>query len=407
MRTLIFFTIFFGLPVLDIAWWLWADRALRPLKRATPWRWLLAAFMVFQLGMFIGVVFFRRSGIRAELPPTLLSFVYLWHLFILPTTVVLWMAVAIGSRVARRLMKADERVAAPDPEPRAEASPAPGPVLSRRQVLAAAAVAVPPLMSGGLIAYAAPQWSHFRIRRITIPMASLPASLDGLTIAHLSDVHVGRFTREHHLPAIADAANALKPDLTVMTGDLIDFSMRDLPAAIDFMKRLDPKHGLFMCEGNHDLFEDHLGFERRVIGAGIPLLLNESQTVRVRGADVQVLGLRWGSPGAGRETRLEEHMSDVTRLVDPDALSILLAHHPHAFDRAAPGGINLTLAGHTHGGQLMLTEGVGIGPVMFKYWSGLYRKDDAALVVSNGAGNWFPLRVNAPAEIVHVTLRKA
>ena len=93
-----------------------------------------------------------------------------------------------------------------------------------------------------------------------------------------------------------------------------------------------------------------------------------------------------------------------------DAFQILLAHHPHAFDPAAAVGIPLTLAGHTHGGQIMLTDQLGAGPAMYRYWSGLYHKQaahrDAALVVSNGVGNWFPLRINAPAEIVHITLRR-
>ena len=69
-------------------------------------------------------------------------------------------------------------------------------------------------------------------------------------------------------------------------------------------------------------------------------------------------------------------------------------------------GIPLTLSGHTHGGQLMLNERLGAGPVMFRYWSGLYRKGASRLVVSNGVGNWFPLRTQAPAEIIHLTLRR-
>src|SRR5690606_267402 len=96
--------------------------------------------------------------------------------------------------------------------------------------------------------------------------------------------------------------------------------------------------------------------------------------------------------------------------VAPDAFPILLAHHPHAFDAAAAAGIPLTVSGHTHGGQLMLSEGVGFGPLMYRYWSGLYRNpahNEAALVVSNGVGNWFPLRTRAPAEIIHLTLRPA
>src|SRR5690606_32559074 len=90
----------------------------------------------------------------------------------------------------------------------------------------------------------------------------------------------------------------------------------------------------------------------------------------------------------------------------PGAFSLLLAHHPHAFDAARAAGINLTLGGHTHGGQLMLPGDVGFGPLMYRYWSGLYRDaTGSAAFISNGAGNWFPLRTFAPAEIAVLTLR--
>jgi predicted MPP superfamily phosphohydrolase len=98
----------------------------------------------------------------------------------------------------------------------------------------------------------------------------------------------------------------------------------------------------------------------------------------------------------------------VYSFTSPGAFPILLAHHPHAFDAAAVAGIPLTVSGHTHGGQLMLSESVGFGPLMYRYWSGLYRKpahNGASLVVSNGVGNWFPVRLRAPAEIIHLTMR--
>ncbi len=75
---------------------------------------------------------------------------------------------------------------------------------------------------------------------------------------------------------------------------------------------------------------------------------------------------------------------------------ILLAHHPHLFDIAE--SVDLVLAGHTHGGQIMVGP-VGFGPVFFKYWSGLYQRGTTSMVVSNGCGDWFPCRIGAPAEI--------
>jgi predicted MPP superfamily phosphohydrolase len=67
----------------------------------------------------------------------------------------------------------------------------------------------------------------------------------------------------------------------------------------------------------------------------------------------------------------------------------------------------LVLSGHTHGGQIMLNKTIGLGPLRFRYWSGLYEKPNSKLIVSNGVGNWFPLRVNAPAEILKITLHPA
>ena len=107
-----------------------------------------------------------------------------------------------------------------------------------------------------------------------------------------------------------------------------------------------------------------------------------------------------------RDAGISDSMQILLPQIDPDAFAILLAHHPHAFDAAADAGIPLTLSGHTHGGQLMLSQNIGVGPMMFRYWSGIYQKAKSQLVVSNGVGNWFPLRINAPAEIAHITLQK-
>src|SRR5690606_5613321 len=106
------------------------------------------------------------------------------------------------------------------------------------------------------------------------------------------------------------------------------------------------------------------------------------------------------------EDAIAASMEELLRLRDPDAFPILLAHHPHAFDPAADAGLPLVFAGHTHGGQLMVNANFGFGPAMFRYWSGIYRKENSTLVVSNGVGNWFPLRTAAPAEILHLTLRR-
>jgi predicted MPP superfamily phosphohydrolase len=287
----------------------------------------------------------------------------------------------------------------------------PSPTISRRQMLAGvAAIAAPPLVTAIGVARAIPQLDDFRIRQLHLALPGLPPNLDGLRIAHLSDIHVGRYTRRGTLPKIVDAVNGLKADLVLFTGDLIDLSLDDLDRGIDAMKRIDPRHGLAMIEGNHDLIENADAFDRRTKAAGLPLLVDEAMTIPIRGERVQLLGMRWGSASGDRRRAGDQSFQQSLQRLLPQrengAHPILLAHHPHAFDAAAAAGLPLTLSGHTHGGQLMLNERLGFGPVFFRYWSGLYRKSVSQLVVSNGVGNWFPLRTNAPAEIVELVLHE-
>src|SRR5205807_10330876 len=138
----------------------------------------------------------------------------------------------------------------------------------------------------------------------------------------------------------------------------------------------------------------------------IPFLLDESVLITVRGTPLQLLGLSWTRARENRNVAIAASVRQLVSQRQPESFPILLAHHPHAFDAAAEASLPLTLSGHTHGGQLMLNEQFGFGPALFRYWSGLYNKGPSKLIVSNGVGNWFPLRVNAPAEIVHLTLRR-
>lgn len=256
----------------------------------------------------------------------------------------------------------------------------------------------PSLAAGATLAVALPRLGDFRVRRLRVPVPGLPERLDGLAIAHVSDLHCGKFTAARDLDRVVDAVNALDADLLLFTGDLIDLSLADLPMALGMVGRLRARAGLFACEGNHDLIDDGDTFRREVREAGVPLLLDEARTVKVRGERVRIHGVTWGRDRAARA----EAVARARAQLEEGTFPILLAHHPHAFDDA--DGFPLTLSGHTHGGMLMWNERLGAGPVLFRYWSGLYTRGSRSLVVSNGVGNWFPLRTHAPAEIAHLTL---
>ena len=393
----------------DLLWWWRADRVLRRLPRAQPWRIALGLFMAAQaVGLFL-VHTSRRLDLDLDwlLNGPWLTCIYLWHCLLLLPMLLLWIPYALakgtvaGVRALIRLRDA-----------RHPPSAANGTRITRREFARVLATAAPALTTLGAAGVALWQLERFRIRRFDIALAGLPPALDGLTIAHVTDFHVGQFTRGAVLDRIVAATNALRADLVLFTGDLINFALSDLDAALAVVTRLRGAHGFFMCEGNHDLFEGREAFEARTRAAGVRLLVNETASVTIRGVAVQLLGLRWGAPGqhphhpaSHHETAIADSMRELLAQRDAAAFPILLAHHPHAFDYAA--GIPLTLAGHTHGGQLMVTPNTGFGPLLYRYWSGLYREGARALLVSNGTGNWFPLRTRAPAEILHLTLRRA
>ena len=387
--------ILLGIPLLSLGWWVWADRRLRALRAGRGWRIGLAAAMLVLVGAFVWVIAARRDWVAASIPLPLYAVALLWGILFLPLTAVPmmvgWSLWSLGRFFVRKRPPAPglPRVAG-------------GPAWTRREWLGAAALNLPVFSTFGTALYGLSRMSCLRVRELTVVLDSLPPALDGLRIAHVTDTHVGKFTRGEMLDSIVATTNRLRADLVLFTGDLIDSSLRDLPVAAAMLRRMEAGGGLFMVEGNHDLFGDPDEFRRGVREAGLPFLWNEAATVRIRGAAVQLLGIAWHRHDRG----LARLVDTVVAARDPEAFPILLAHHPHAFDRAVERGLPLTLSGHTHGGQLMVTPEFGAGPMLFRYWSGLYQRNGCALVVGNGTGNWFPLRTNAPAEIIHLTLRR-
>jgi hypothetical protein len=387
-----FFLVLIALFVIgDLLWWRAAHRRLR----ARGWRWAAALFVLGQmigLGLVLSARFFGEAW-ADSLPRPVVSAVFLWHLCVVLPWLILRSScdIATGAAaLARRLAGLKKRAPIENPSQG----------MSRREFLSASATFAPAVLTLGAAGWSEPQLEEFRVRKLEVPLADLPPALDGLTIAHVSDVHVGRFTRGKVLERIVEETNRLDAGVVAITGDLINLSLRDLPAAADLVRGFRAKHGVFMCEGNHDLIESAGRFRGEAERAHLPLLRSEAATIEAGGQKVQILGLPWAFGDRGHR----EEMERLAPLRQADAFPIVLAHHPHAFDFAE--GWPLLLAGHTHGGQLMINEKLGFGPCFFRYWSGLYRQKNRALVVSNGVGNWFPLRIAAPAEIIHVTLRR-
>ena len=387
----IFLIIIAGIPILSLLWWWWADRNLKRhgFKRIRVAMALAMVLLVTGFAMIIGE---RREIFPFQTPAILNSLVLLWGILFLPLLALPMMGAWSVSCLIRKAVSRDP-----------SATTQSGDRWTRRKCLGMLATIFPVVATFAAAGYGIPMVKKFRIRNLTVNIEDLPAGLDGLKIAHVTDTHVGKLTNGSVLDEIVNATNRLDADLILFTGDLINSSIEDLPTAVEMLLRMKSKSGLFMIEGNHDLFDDADGFVRGVRDAGLSLLRNESARVMIRGEAVELLGTVWSHGADG----ISADVDVVAGLRSPTAFPILLAHHPHAFDRAVHHKFPLTLAGHTHGGQLMLTPDIGGGPAIFRYWSGLYEKSKMALVVGNGTGNWFPVRVNAPAEIIELTLRRA
>jgi predicted MPP superfamily phosphohydrolase len=292
--------------------------------------------------------------------------------------------------------------------PRKEPLPTPHALVSRRQFLARATYAYG-AVGLGISAYGI--WSAERlpsVTRRTLFLPDLPAGLDGLKIAHLSDVHAGVHMSEDKMREIAKQTNALGADLIVQTGDMIDISQSFIPDYVRAFRDLHAPLGVVTVLGNHDRYTGEDAVIRGVKDAGQVFVKNGVHVIEHRGAQLALVGI--DDP---RNWRADDPQDDdlqlALRVTPPaaEAFRILLAHRPGAFDGAIPHGIPLTLAGHIHGGQFYLPViGWSPGRLITKYVMGHFQNGRSQLYVSRGIGVvGVPLRVFVPPEIALFELR--
>jgi len=283
--------------------------------------------------------------------------------------------------------------------------------------LATAASLLPAFRPIGMAAATAGIWTmahgylrghrRLRVTRIDLPVPGLPAALDGFRIAQVSDLHVGPLAHRGALREAFARVMALDPDMVCVTGDIADSPATDLGRWVPELARLRARHGVFAILGNHDR---EAGSEQvaDALGRGTPwrVLRDEVARVDVAGARLHVVGLE------DRPTPDEARaLPGLLAAVPAGEPYILLAHKPDVFEVAAPAGVPLTLAGHTHGGQLALPGLPRLNPARFLMTSfdgGTYTRPGALMHVSRGLGvSGQRVRVGVPREIALVTLRPA
>jgi len=241
------------------------------------------------------------------------------------------------------------------------------------------------------------------IRRVDVPIADLPASLQGFTIAQISDVHVGPTIKRRYLDAIVDAVNALDADLIAVTGDLVDGSVERLSQHTQPLSRLAARHGTYFVTGNHEYYSGARAWIDEIRRLGLRVLQNEHVVLEHDGQTLVVGGV----------TDYGAHHFDPTQRSDPKAaiagaprhaaFKLLLAHQPRSAFAAMPAGFDLQLSGHTHGGQFLPWN--FLVRLQQPFTAGLHRLGSLWVYISRGTGYWGPpIRLGAPSEITALRL---
>jgi predicted MPP superfamily phosphohydrolase len=243
---------------------------------------------------------------------------------------------------------------------------------------------------------------NFQVREVDAPILGLPADLEGLRIVQLSDIHLGPLLERRDLARAVDMANELRADIAVVTGDLITRKGDPLDDALAEIARLKSGAGIYACNGNHEIHadaEEYCAVQGRRLG--IRFLRQECAPVRFGSATIQLVGVDY-------QRLRRPYLVNTEKFVESCNVNILLSHNPDVFPVARRKGFALTLAGHTHGGQVnveILERSLNVAAFFTPFTKGLYHEQGSSLYVSAGIGTvGIPVRVGAPAEVSLVKL---
>lgn len=259
-------------------------------------------------------------------------------------------------------------------------------------------------------------WKRLELKHITFTSPDLPPYFDGYRLVQITDFHLGSFPPSNDfVQKVVDATNNEEPDMILFTGDLVNNQASEVEPYLDTLGQLHASDGIYSIWGNHDYCEygnNHsigaLKRNRRMLygyqeSLGWHQLMNEHHVVSHGMASIAVIGVENpGQPPFTNRSNLKKAMKGL----NPDMFKILLSHDPHHWRREVVGKkIQLTLAGHTHAGQLKIGKWTP-ARMAFKEWGGAYRIGEQMLYVSSGIGGSFPFRLGAWPELTVITLKR-
>ena len=265
--------------------------------------------------------------------------------------------------------------------------------------IASASLAVPPL---GISTYGLIFGSrNYVLKEVELSFPQLPENLRGLKIVHYCDIHCSQYTPKENIDKAVQMINSVDADLVLLPGDFVPRDVDYIYPCVESIKNIKAKYGVFASLGNHEEWTDPVLVTKVLTDNGIPVLRNAGMTLDIRGEKLNLLGVDDSWVGVADLDR-------ALAMVPEGNFNLLMSHQPPFWDTSSKQGVDLTLAGHTHGGQfaLQLIKGkISLGEFFHKYNEGLFEKDNSQLYVTTGFGfTGPPIRFNVPPEVVVITL---
>lgn len=260
---------------------------------------------------------------------------------------------------------------------------------------------------GGFIVYQVIENREIEINEFSVKSDKIPVGFNGFRIAQVSDLHNAEFGKNNEI--LVSRLKESKPDMVVLTGDLIDSRNTKVDVALNFTKQCVKIAPTYYVTGNHEsrILEDYERLKNGLLNLGVTVLENETVNIMQNGETISLIGLV--DPAFKTVYDVDDEIvmlsSKLNEMVDENYYTVLLSHRPELFETYVENNVNLAFSGHAHGGQIRLPFVGGLlapHQGLFPYYdSGKYTDGDTSMMVSRGIGNsLFPLRVNNKPEII-------
>jgi hypothetical protein len=382
----------------------WAAKVLDEPERQ-KWLKRVRRIIVLLNGWFLAQMAVRGTSVYGE---TLVQVILVYPMGLFFAMVVPAFLVALVIDLLKFIAWTGNRVIGLLPRRTSTRSPLPEPVLNpgRRRFLKLGGLSTASAIGAMPIIAFAQTARDYEINKVDLSFDSLPPGLEGLTIAQVSDIHSGIYMTEENMREIFEIVNSLDANAIMVTGDFVDTSDSQIEPLHKSIQILKAEYGIFGCMGNHDHFATARKVSSALEQSGITMLNNAHTNLTIDGEKLSIIGI----DDAGRGQANFADWSRAADGIDPDSFKIALTHRPNEWDYSRQLGMDMTLAGHTHGGQVGFRLGpLNLNPVylIHKYPMGLYSENNKRLYVNVGVGMvGVPIRLVKP-EIALFTLKRA